>query len=411
MSDTQEHHYDSQNRQSEHQRSWLNALGAGSKNVSFKLIQDATSRLSQLSAQDYALWAAAATLLAMIPILLSDGGEREYKLTQSAEQKLHEALLNPDGSQRQKIGSPATSRPERSQDTVRPEAVGSGPASALEGRDALEAQSDEVLRAKQTVVWGALSRREQLDRLETYLNDLSETPEGQILADALRGYRDLDSNALEELLEAFKYRVLSADDRDVEYFIASWELGTLLSDRGLYVSVLPKELVPRLVALEQTYYREYAEVDPVDCGRLPLLVDTSRHSFPTMSLRVSAQELQLLKSRESTFALKSPALRRPPDQRHHSTILERAALGQNKVLETVEDLTALPYEDALKYQCHLALAALEYIAALEGSEQVSLYEDLFGTRFQYVNTETHSDFLLPEQVSLFSSIFPTDRSD
>lgn len=399
MSDTPDSQEALEDGQTERQRTLLEACGSGLAGTGFKIFHDAKSRLSQLRAQDYALWATAAVLLAMLPILLSDGVERVNERTHSPEEQLHEALQNPDQGRRQRMGlrGPA-------QDTPADKVVDKSSASAPEQRDALDVQTEESRQAEQSIVWAAFSKREQLDRMETYLNDLSETAEGQILADAIRSYGDLDPNAPEELLEEFKYRVLSTDDRDVEYFIASWELGTLLSDRNLYVSVLPKELVPRLVALEQAYYREYSGEDPVECGRLPLLVDTHRHDFPTFSLRVSAQELELLKSRQSIFTLEKPALRKVPDQRHHSAILERAASGQSKVLETVEDLIALPYEDALNYQCHLALTALEYIAALEGSEQVSLYEDLFGTRFQYVNTETHSDFLLPEQVKLFSSV-------
>ncbi len=404
MSDTPEHRGASEEGQSEPQRSWLSVCRSSLANASLMVLQDARRRLGQLRAQDYALWAAAALLLGMLPIFLVDGSERSSEPPQSAEDRIHEALLNTDQTPQQQRGSRGSDLRRSTQNAEANDERDTNSATTLEAQDPLQAQTEEAQKSEMSIVWASLSKREQQSRFESYLNDLSQTPEGQILADAMRKYHGLDSEAAEELLDAFNYRVLSTYDPEIEDLIASWEFGQLLRDRNLYVSILPAELVPRLVALEQAYYRAYAEVDPVDCGRLPLLVHTSTHDFPTMSLRVSAQELDLLKSRQSIFALENPALRKAPDQRHHSAILERAASGRNTVLETVEDLAALPYEDALRYECHLALTALDYIAELDGSEQVSLYEDLFGTRFQYVNTETHSDFLLPEQVRLFSSL-------
>ena len=242
------------------------------------------------------------------------------------------------------------------------------------------------------------------DRLRLLFGRLQNTPEGVILLEAMQRYAALDEIAPEEITSAFERERLD-DVTDEELVRSAYRsFDYLLQRRDLYMSMLPADLVPTLIERELGFYREYASVDAVSCGAMPALSDPSLMEFPTVSLRVGANELQKLKSVESGFALDQPVLRQEAAQFHRDAILERASASRSEVAETVWDIEDLSYEEGLAYQCRLAIHALDYLHEMDGAQQVALYESLFGTFFGDVERYTHFDDLLPEQVMFFSSV-------
>lgn len=253
-----------------------------------------------------------------------------------------------------------------------------------------------------------LTALQQSESLAVHLSALRDTEEGSILADAINAFQTIDSTASDQVVASFSKPRQPSHGREIDVSYAAHTFGIMLESRGLYVSLLSENLVPRLIELELAFYRAYRAEDPVACGEIPLLVDLKHERFPTPSLEVAAHEIALLKSRDSIFALDKPVLRSVATDSEIAEILSRASEARSSVASSVWDFENESYEELMTYQCDLAISALEYLNLLDSEQQVRLYEEIFGTRFMYVTNETHHDELLPERVMMFLATSSND---
>ncbi len=341
--------------------------------------RSALLRLTQLRVKDLAMGLATVLAIACLPVLLKDGFEAPDEKVSVSDQVL--AAIQQSNRQPRRL----------------PQALTSKSYVAPELNLKIAGLSTTVVEPSSTVFF------------DDNLRELKKSEIGAIIASALETYAELGEGPRARAIKAFGTAVPRDENRFVSNIRASWGLSYLLEAEDLYISLVPADQIPALIASELEFYKKYKAIDPVGCGELPLLIDLSEQAFPTSELRAAALDIQKRKSRQSAFALSSPVLRAVPRQDHYDAIMKLSADGGQSVEQLIEKYEQTPPEEFLAFQCKLAFNALQYIQSLEDDVQkIGLYERMFGSQFTYVKSETHSDYMLPEQMMLFSSLTIAD---